>query len=213
MKRKVKKMTTESKKAESKKAKSSDESFDPKRWNGVEMKEGSYYYVLRSRSEIPGITALDVAENPLEVVEAKYLGYSQKEYMFDDGRLTPEKGMVWLAVAVEDREDYIYLNNPDGKKAALAYVKEAHDYNMALIRAARDKDDQIALNAAKHAESLADLEVMVLALGGDEKILRKAGKSRQKKIDAIMRLRPVYFEKKKAGPIPERQSSKDVVKK
>lgn len=184
------------------------EGFDPLKWDGVEMKEAKTYYVLRSRGEIPGVTELDVAENPVELVEARFLSYSptSKEYAFDDGRLM--KNMIYLAVSVADREHYIHVNTPAGKKAGMVFVDDWRARHVELIAAARHKDpahtDKVALNV----EALGELEVMVIAVGGTPKDLLKVGKARAKKVGVILKKREEWIAKGGAGkkPIPDRPS-------
>ncbi len=183
------------------------EEFDPMKWEGVSLVEEHYYYVVRSRDANPGITALDVIEDPVEVKEAEFLEYDSrnKEYAFDDGRL--RRSREYLAVKVEDREEYIHEKNPAGKKAALAFAATWKARNQELIKAARHKDEKVCEEMATEAESLEELEVMAIALGGSPKTLLNAGKARSKKVQAILTLRTAWLERSKK-PIPDRPSTK-----
>jgi hypothetical protein len=173
--------------------------FDARAWEGVTMTEGKTYYVVRSRSEIEGITDLDVVENPAEVVEARFISYSVKgkEYAMDDGRLL--KDMVYLAITVADREKFIYPNTPAGKKLALAYAADEREAYGEWAAAARQKDDAKVIEAATEAETLVELEVMIRALGGSPADLVKAGKARERKVVAIMKQREVWKAAKAKG--------------
>jgi hypothetical protein len=187
------------------------EGFDPMTWDGVKLKEGVTYYVVRSREEIPGITDLDVAQDPVEVIEAKFLLYSPKakEYAFDDGRLM--KSMVYLAVPVTDRTEYIHANTPAGKKAANVFVTDWRNRHQELIAMVRGKDAAKIEEAASDPElTLREVEVMGIAVGAKPEDLVKAGKARAKKVAVIMKAREAWLAAGGAAkkPIPERSTTK-----
>ena len=163
------------------------EEFHPLKWDGVELVEGKKYWAIRSRAENPDLTPLDVAENPVEVIEVTFLegGYDEKaaEYAFDDGRLARQR--VYLAVKVEERELYLYPHTPTGKKRAEERVREWRQRHAEIIAAARSKDPQACEACALNA-TLPELEVMMVAIGGDPSDLLKAGKKRARKVAVLM---------------------------
>ena len=167
--------------------------FDAVKWESkvgkITMKSEALYWCVRSRlGAIPGITLLDAMETPHDLVEGKYVDFFDKEYAFDDGRLT--KKLIVLTVPAEDREDYIYPHTEEGKKAALAFIKEQKELHKEWMSNARAKSDDHAKKSAEEAETIEELNVMVVALGGKPEDLVKAGKARDRKVAVIMALRP-----------------------
>lgn len=212
--------TAKSKKAKkAKKAIAEKDGFNLSAWGDVKLVVDQKYWIVRSRLEKPGVTMLDTLETPAEPYEAAFWGYEVKKtfdivddgvpplkdfasYAFDAGR----RGR-YLTIKIEDREDFIFPGTAAGKKMAETRCKEWAERHQELIKAARHKDDKVAEEMAASVVELYELGVMCLALGGTDKDLKDVGKSRKKKIEAIMRLRPIYFEKKAKGPIPDRPSS------
>ena len=204
--------------------------FKVNAWDGVTMEPEKKYWCVRQKADMhnKGLTSLALAEDPSEAVEGVFLGYELKRgsgeaftevpptaanlagYAFDDGRLA--RRLEYLSITVEDREHHIYPLTKEGKKAAEAYVESRRARNKSLIEAARHKDEEHAKEVAEEEDvTLDDLLVMAVALGGNAKTLESAGKSRQRKIAAILALRPTWFEKAGAAPkLAERKSTRDL---
>jgi len=201
--------------------------FKSYEWSGVKLELDKTYWVVRDKASMAnkGLTPLALAEDPCEVVEAKFLGYEQRSgeeafsetppdvpigYAFDDGRLA--RRLEYLSISVEDREHHIYAHTKEGKKAAESYVTSRREHSLHLITSARDKDAEVAREVAEgEGITLDDLLTMAIALGGTAKTLENAGKSRKRKVEAVLGLRHSFFEKEgKAPKLAERPSTKDV---